>query len=276
MKKEASYIPNKMIVTEAKNLGPKTKGLSLVFADKTLAKEFTFESGQFVLLSLPGYGEGTFAITSAPSELPRIDLAIHSVGNLTQALNRLKKDDFVWLRGPYGQGFSWTKLRDKHLVFVAGGIGLAPLRSLIKTIELDKFPLASLTLFVGAKEPSAVIYKDDLKKLSKNHDVYISVNEADSDWKGYVGNITTLLTKANLYNDGVAILCGPQDMFAAAVKKLTSAGLESKNIYVMLERRLKCGIGKCQHCTCGDKYVCLDGPIFNWLEIEDNFEALTK
>lgn len=274
MKKTTSYIPNKMTVKAIKGLSPETKGLTLEFGDTKIAKTFTFEPGQFVLLSLPGYGEGTFAITSCLNDLPLIDVAVRSVGNLTQAIHRLKAGEEIFMRGPYGNSFPLNMIDGNQVILVAGGIGFAPLRSLARTIESEKYNNGQMQIFIGSRIPDLLLYKEDISNLSKNHEVIISVNEADSHWKGHIGVITDLFEKVPLDKDSVAFLCGPPAMFLPVIKKLTKLGLDKSKIFVMLERRLKCGIGKCQHCTCGDKYVCLDGPTFSWAEIENNWEAL--
>ena len=158
---------------------------------------------------------------------------------------------------------------------VAGGIGLAPLRSFIKTVEEDPKIIGPLKILIGAKTPLDLIYKNDLALWQKFAWVKIAVDKADKDWTGHVGYVTDLLDTINIYNhESYAILCGPPVMFEPTIKKLKKYHLPNENIYLMLERRMKCGIGKCQHCTCGDKYVCTDGPTFSWAEIKDNWETL--
>lgn len=274
MKKEASYIPNKMIIRSIKGLNAETRALTLEFDNKKVAKEFTFEPGQFVLVSLPGYGEIALSITSSKVELPLVEIAVRTTGVVSKAINGIAVGEEIYLRGPYGNSFPFEKIKGKEIILVAGGIGLAPLRSLVKTLIEEKYSSGKLKLFIGAKKPEDFIYKVDLKKWEKDAEVNLAVNTCDADWKGCVGYVTDLMNKIKFDEDSIAILCGPPSMYLPVIEKLTKAGLNEKQIYFMLERRMKCGIGKCQHCTCGDKYVCLDGPTFCWEEIKDNWESL--
>jgi NAD(P)H-flavin reductase len=268
------YLSYQMKVTAIKGLCADTKALRLEFADKKQAKEFNFQPGQFLFLSMPGYGEGIFAFTTASYELPTIEVAVRSVGNLTRAVHRLKVGDVVGIRGPYGKPFPFDKFYGRELLVIAGGIGLAPLRSLIHTIEKEPKNVGELKIFCGAKKPEDFLYKDELAKWKKFAEVNLSVNEADGAWKGMVGLVTDLFDKTEIKKESVAVLCGPPAMFGPVIEKLKKFGVKEENIYAMLERRMKCGIGKCQHCTCGDKYVCIDGPTFCWTEIKKNWEAL--
>lgn len=268
-----NYLPYKMKVVSIKPESMESKSLILEFVDKKEAKEFSFMPGQFIILSLLGYGEGVFAITSSVNNLPNVEILVRSVGNLTQAIHRLKPGDVVGLRGPYGKPFPMEEIKGQEILLFAGGIGLAPLRSLIKTVEDNIYTVGKLKIFVGARSPEYFIYKKELKEWQKFSEVHLSVNTCDANWKGCVGLITDLLKETEIRPNSVAILCGPPAMIVPVVKKLNTLKIKDENIYVMLERRMKCGIGKCQHCTCGEKYVCTDGPTFSWSEIKDNWEA---
>jgi NAD(P)H-flavin reductase len=226
------------------------------------------------MVSVLGLGESVLTITTAKDDLPGIEIAVRSVGNNTQALHRLKVGDPVWIRGPYGNHFDLGKMAGREVIILAGGIGLAPLRSLIRTIERDSKIIGQLKILIGAKTPEDLIFKADLAKWQSFADVYLACDQADIDWKGYIGSVTGLINKVKIDKEAIAVLCGPPVMLEPVTKKLEKSGLKDENIYLMLERRMKCGIGKCQHCTCGEKYVCLDGPTFTWDQIKDNWEAL--
>jgi NAD(P)H-flavin reductase len=271
---KSNYLTTNMIVKEIKGLCADTKGLRLEFEDKNAAKEFSFLPGQFLFLSIPGYGEGIFAFTTSPDELPEIEVAVRSVGNLTKAVHRLKVGDKVGLRGPYGKPFEFEKFYGKEVLIIAGGIGLAPLRSFIHYVRRDPKNVGELKIFAGAKKPEDFLYKNKLKQWEKFAEVNLAVNEADADWKGHIGLVTELFDKTEITKDAMTIMCGPPAMFGPVIKQLKKRGIKDENIYAMLERRMKCGIGKCQHCTCGEKYVCIDGPTFSWDLIKDNWEAL--
>jgi len=270
---ENNTIPFQMKITKTIGLAPMVKSLKLSFSDPKQAKSFSFKPGQFVLLSVLGYGESVLTITSATSDLPQIEVAIRSVGNNTQALHRLKVGQTVFVRGPFGNSFDLSKMAGQEVVVIAGGIGLAPLRSLIKTFEHEPKNVGVLKILVGAKNPEELIFKSDLVNWQKFAKVLLTVDTADKSWSGYRGLVTKLLKEAEVNAKAISVICGPPVMFAPLVKELKSIGLKDENIYLMLERKMKCGIGKCQHCTCGGKYVCLDGPTFSWAEIKDNWEA---
>lgn len=274
MTKEFSYIPYKMKVAEIKGLSKDTKALKLDFVNKQDAKKFSFKPGQFVILSIDGYGEGAFGITNSVNELPTIQVAVRSVGNITKAIHRLKVGEEIGLRGPFGKGFPFEEIAGKEVLVIAGGLGMAPLRSLIHYFGDEEVKTSDLKIFFGAKKSEDLIYKNEFKSWETFSEVSLCVNECDSDWKGHVGFVTDLLSVSKIEKDSVAIICGPPVMFGPVIKKLKATGITEDRVYVLLERRMKCGIGKCQHCTCGNKYVCLDGPIFKFSEIKDNWEAL--
>ncbi len=266
-------IPNEMRVKKINGLSPSTKSLILEFCDKRVGNEFIFEPGQFIMVSNLGFGESVLTITSTKVDLPDLQIAVRSVGNNTQALHRLKVGDSVWIAGPYGNYFDFDKMAGHQVLVLAGGIGLAPLRSFIRTVEQNPKIVGQLKVLVGAKSPIDYIYKADLAKWQKSFDVFLSCDEADGEWTGHIGKVTDLLSKVDIDCDAFSIICGPPVMFEPAIKKLKKIGIKDDRIYLMLERQMQCGKGKCQHCTCGDKYVCLDGPTFTWSEIKNNWEA---
>jgi len=270
-------IENKMYqveVTAILGLNKFTKSLRLRFVDKKEAKDFTFEPGQFVMLGILGYGEAALTITTAPAELPEFEVAARSTGVATQAMHRLKVGDKLYFRGPLGNTILTDKIYGKQVILIAGGLGLAPLRSMIHVLRDDEKLAGSLEIVYGAKSPEDLLYKGELAVWGKFADLQLTVDKADKQWTGHVGRVEKLLTKIQKEKDAVAIICGPPVMYPGIAKILLEAGLDDDNIMFMLERRMKCGIGKCQHCTCGEKYVCIDGPTFTWKELKKNPEAL--
>jgi len=255
-------------------LNKTTKSLRFKFVDSKQGKAFVFTPGQFIMLGVLGYGEAALTITTAPAELPEFEVAVRSTGNATKAMHRLTVGDKAYFRGPFGNSTISNSKYGQDLLLIAGGIGLAPLRSIIHTIRDDKTVVGKLALIYGGKTPEDLIYKAELGAWSKFAEVILTVDKADRDWTGETGRLTDVLNKAKIDKDAVAIICGPPVMYQAVAKILTDKGLADENIEFMLERRMKCGIGKCQHCTCGEKYVCLDGPTFTWKDIKDNWEAM--
>lgn len=270
-------VENSMVAVEVvktSGLNKSTKAIRLQICDKRQAKGFTFTPGQFIMMGVLGYGEAALTITTAPTELPEFEVAVRSTGIATQAMHRLKVGDKLYFRGPLGNSTISRNIYGKELILIAGGIGLAPLRSIIHTIRDDKTIVDRLVLIYGAKTPEDLIYKAELGAWSKFAEVVLTVDKADRDWTGEIGRVVDILKKTNVDKDATALICGPPIMYEAVAKILQNKGLLDENIGFMLERRMKCGIGKCQHCTCGEKYVCQDGPTFTWKEIKDNQEAL--
>lgn len=269
-------IENKMYkaeVIKVSGLNKSTKSIRVRIADKKEAKNFSFEPGQFVIMGVLGYEEAVLSIITVPAELPEFEVAVKSVGTATQALHRLKVGNTVYFRGPMGNNIMPREIVGHQLVLVAGGIGLAPLHSLIHTVRNDRNIVSNLTIICGAKTPEDLLFKNELKSWEKFADVHITVDKADRSWTGGKGRVDEILPKVKIDKDAVAVVCGPQIMYQPIAKILLGKGLTAENIYFMLERRMKCGVGKCQHCTCGGKYVCLDGPTFSWQELSDNWEA---
>lgn len=270
-------IENKMYqvkVVKISGLNRSTKAIRMVLADKKQVKDFTFVPGQFIMLGVLGYGEAALTITTAPSELPEFEVAARSVGVATQSLHRLKVGDTAYFRGPLGNTIIGDDIYGKELILIGGGIGLAPLRSIIQMVRDDKTIVGKLIIIYGAKTPEDLVFKGELTAWKKFADMHVTVDKADRDWNGETGRVADALVKVQMSKDAIAVVCGPEVMYDSVAKILLGKGLSENNIQFMLERRVKCGIGKCQHCTCGEKYVCLDGPTFTWKEIKDNWEAL--
>lgn len=272
---ENSYLPYVMTVEKIRTLAPWVKAFTLSFYDEEVKKKFTFLPGQFVIISVIGYGESVLTLTTAPCQLPLTEVAVRSVGNNTRAMHRLKTGDKVMMRGPYGNFFNVAKMKDREVNIIAGGIGLAPLHSLVKAVEKEPKIVGNLRIFAGAKTAEDLIFKDTLKKGSDFADVFLTIDKNDKDWRGNIGTVTDLVKKTKVSHDSIALVCGPPVMFESVIGELEKQGVTDDNIYLMLERRMKCGIGKCQHCTCGDKYVCKDGPTFAWSEIKNNWEIFS-
>jgi sulfite reductase subunit B len=245
------------------------------------AKKFSYMPGQFVELTIPGVGEAPISITSAPHERGYIDLCVRRVGNVTEALHRMKAGDRVWIRGPYGVGFPFESIKGRDIVYVAGGIGMAPLRSSINYVLKHKSEFGKITVLYGARTPGDLLFKNEFERWAKECTFLVSVDtDKNPDgtpcgWTGNVGVVTTLFDKIPYaIKDAIGMVCGPPVMYKFVIKRFREFGVPDNAIYVSLERHMKCGVGKCQHCQINNKYVCLDGPVFNYAEVKVLPEAI--
>ncbi|GAM07735.1 sulfhydrogenase 1 subunit gamma [Geobacter sp. OR-1] len=253
---------------------PDVRTFRLVFQDEAVRDSFSFRSGQFAEYSAFGYGESTFCIASSPTRKGYIECCFRSVGRVTEALRRLEIGDTLGVRGPYGNSFPIEALYGRNLVFVAGGIALPPLRTLIWNCldQRDKF--GEITIVYGARTEDDLVYKHELKEWQERSDVNL-VKTVDpggnSDtWDGRVGFVPTILEEAAPKSDNcVALVCGPPIMIKFTLPVLEKLGFSDENIITTLENRMKCGLGKCGRCNVGNVYVCKDGPVFTAKQVKE-------
>ena len=240
-------------------------------------EELNHEPGQFVQVALPGIGEAPISISSSPTKRGSFDLVVRNVGKLTQALHKLETSDPVGIRGPFGTGFPVQILEGNDLLFIAGGLGVVPLRSLINYVIDNRRDFGKVTILLGCKTPQDMLFSDEYEHWTKRLDVNFNctVDKADPDWKGNVGLITSLIPGVNLDADRTfAIVCGPPIMYKFVLVELIKKKIPEKQIYVSLERHMKCGLGKCGHCQIEELYCCQDGPVFSYDQIKDKKEAI--
>lgn len=234
--------------------------------------------GQFVEVSVFGIGEAPISISSSPSRSDRtFELCVRNVGDVTGALHRMKAGDQVGIRGPFGRGFPIEKFRGKDVLFAPGGLGLAPLRSLINQVLDERALFDRVIILYGARSPSEMLFKDELAEWDARPDVelMLTVDQGDDTWKGNVGVITTLFKHISINpRNTVGVTCGPPVMYRFVLMEFFGKGISEGNIYLSLERRMKCGIGKCGHCQINNVYACQSGPVFPYSEIKGLEEAL--
>ena len=238
------------------------------FDDEQKAKDFTYRPGQFVMLSVVGTGEAPFSISSTPTRPGIIELCVRRIGHVTDALFRLPPNALVGVRGPYGNGFPIEKLEGNNLLLVAGGLGMAPLRSLLWYALDNRAKFKTITLMYGAKNPDEMLFKYELLNLVDRADVncLLTVDKDESGmWKARIGVVTGLFDDLEIDPAQThAAICGPDVMFRFVVRKLLDRNFSKDRILMSLERNMQCGVGKCGHCMIGYKYTCLDGPIFTY------------
>jgi len=240
--------------------------------------ELGHDPGQFVEVSLPGIGEAPISVSSSPTQKGMFQLVVRKVGNVSSAMHMLKPGDKVGIRGPYGTSFPVEDtMKGKNVLFFCGGIGLVPVRSAINYVLSNRNDYNEVAILFGAKAPADRLFTDEIEEWKVRNDLSFSetVDYADENWKGNVGVITRLIPKLKFNPlDSIAIICGPPVMYKYVILELWWKRMPNENIYVSLERRMKCGVGKCGHCQINGLYACQDGPVFKYTDISEVPEAI--
>ena len=233
--------------------------------------------GQFVEVSLFGVGEAPFSISSSPTQKGVFEMGIRKVGMLTEVMERMKPGEKVGIRGPFGGGVPVEAFKGHDVLIVAGGIGLVPMRSMINYVIDNRKDFGRLVICYGSRTDKELLFTEELKMWQEHADVefHVTVDHGSPDWTGNTGVITTLIPGLDLdLANTRALICGPPIMYRFALMSLQSKGLPEENIYMSLERRMKCGVGKCGHCQINSSYVCQDGPVYHYPVLKDLQEAL--
>lgn len=265
------YLPHLAVIDKTVDETHDTRTFHFNFKDEKLRQEFTFQPGQFCLLSVLGVGEAPFCVSSSPTRRDHLECSIRQVGRLTRALHRLGVGAEIGFRGPYGNCFPLDFLEGKNLVFVGGGIGLAPLRSLIWNVIDDRDRYQKIDIIYGARSPADLCFRYDLEAWDKDKTVNMvtTVDKGDEEWAGRVGLVPVVLEQvAPSAKNSVAIVCGPPIMIRFTFPALEKLGFTPEQMLTTLEKRMKCGIGKCGRCNIGNIYVCRDGPVFSYAQIK--------
>jgi len=269
---ENIYEPKIAILDRVVDEIPEVKTFYWHFENPEDQKAFRkFRPGQFAQISIFGVGEFPASLPPSPTEEETF-FTIRRVGSCTAALHALKPGDRFGVRGPYGNGFPMEEYEGRDLVFVAGGIGLIPLRSCIVYAMAHRERYGRIQIFYGAKTPRELMYLEDLKRWQQAAGIecYLTVDRPDKNWKGHVGVVGSLFKLPDVdvaVKNATAFVCGPPIMFRFVIRDLLAMGYEERHIVSTLERYMKCGVGKCGHCCIGVAYVCLDGPVFTYEQI---------
>jgi NAD(P)H-flavin reductase len=263
------FKPERALITDIEDLAPDHKKFSFVFLNEEVNEKWSHIPGQFVMLTVPKAGEIPISICSSPTRKGTIELTVRKVGRKTEVLHRMKPGDSVAIRGPYGNGFPVEIMEGHNILIIAGGLGIAPLRSLIWYI-LDKRHLyKDVYILYGTRNYESVLYKEELKRLRERNDIkclYILdkfKSEEDKKWTDREGLLTILIPEVALDpQETFVAVCGPPVAYRFIGKELVKNGYPESQVFVSLERKMECGIGKCGHCQIGYKFACVDGPIF--------------
>lgn len=265
------YLPHIAVIEKIIDETPGVMTFHFNFKDEKLREEFTFKPGQFGEYSIFGIGEAPFCISSSPTRRDHLEFAVQRVGKVTNALHRLDVGAEMGFRGPYGNGFPLDSFAGKNLVFVAGGIGLAPLRSLIWNVIDNRNKYEKIDIVYGARSPADLCFKYDLDAWGNDSSINMvtTVDKGDESWTEREGFVPQVLEQAApSARNAVAIVCGPPIMIRFTFPVLEKLGFTPEQMFTTLEKRMKCGIGKCGRCNIGNLYVCRDGPVFSYAQIK--------
>ncbi len=248
------------------------KTFMLKFQNNTVQNSFSYLPGQCVMVSLLGKGECFFAISSSPTKKGIVEISVMKLGKVTSALHDCEPGDTLGIRGPYGNHFDVEGWKGKNMVFIGGGIGQAPLRSLISYVVDNRKDYGKLDVIYGARTSKDLSYRQEFAALEKRGDVdvHLSIDVKEDGWTKYVGFVpNNVLEVKPTPENTVAVTCGPPVMIEFVVQNLTKLGFSDDKIFTTLEMRMKCGIGKCGRCNIGNLYVCKNGPVFSYEQLKE-------
>jgi len=264
------YVPFSVKLIDKKRETYNTHTLTFKAPDNS----FTFIPGQFNMVFIPGIGEAPISLSGSPQKNHEIVHTVRNVGAVTLKMVQASVGDELGLRGPFGQGWPVEAVKQKDLILITGGIGLAPLRPLIYQLLENRNDYNKITLLYGARTPRDLLFQSELKEWLARFDVQveISVDRDEADWKGHVGVITRFIAGSDFDpNNCASMVCGPEVMIRYSIRELVSLGVKDSNIYVSMERNMKCGVGHCGHCQYGGVFVCKDGPVFAYDSVKNLF-----
>lgn len=266
------YLPDMATIVEVIQETHNIKTFRVVINNEERMKAFTFMPGQVGQLSVFGAGESTFVINSSPTRKDYLQFSVMRVGEVTTRLHQLQPGDQIGVRAPLGNSFPVEDLKGKNIVFVGGGIGMAPLRTLFTYMLDNRKDYKDITLLYGARSPADLTYKAELPDWTGRKDVntVLTIDNPSDGWEHKVGLIPNVLLEINPSpKNTVAITCGPPIMIKFTLQALKKLGFEDENILTTLEKRMKCGVGICGRCNIGTKYVCMDGPVFTYAQLKE-------
>ncbi len=268
------YMRDEVAIVDIQSETYNTKTYTLRYIDKKLQKNFSFKPGQFILLSILGVGEAAFSLSSNPLNTKTFSTTIRKVGSFTTILDKLKPGDSLWLGGPFGTGWPMKVMKGKEILIVTGGLGILPIWPAVEVIETNKSEYGNLEILYGARSPVDCLFMDKYRHLTqiKGTCVAFTVDKVPKgmDWEYNVGLVTTLFNQMETKpKNAIVLICGPEIMMHFVIQDLLKRNFTPDQIYVSLERRMRCGFGQCGHCQIGPKFVCKDGPVFRYSEIKN-------
>jgi sulfhydrogenase subunit gamma (sulfur reductase) len=266
------FTPDQARIVRTYHLTDDVKFFQVRFLDMEKALSFKYKPGQFAMISILGVGEAPFCLSSTPSRPGLLEFCIRKAGTVTNALFRLQENSQIGLRGPYGNGFPVEEMRGRDILIVQGGMGVAPLRSVLLYCLDNRDRFGRVAVLYGSKKPADMIFQDEYFALKSRNDLecYLTVDGDDTGkWKENIGVVTKLCPRLQKVDpdNTYALVCGPPVMYKFVIRELIKLNIPKDQILMTLERRMKCGVGKCGHCAIDYIYTCLDGPVFTYWDV---------
>ena len=259
------YLPQLARIAHIKDETGGERAIKTFRVEPVDGKFFDHECGQCAMLSIFGRGESMISIASSPLIKEYKQFSIMRVGRVSSTFHELEVGDVIGIRGAYGNSFPLDDWRGKNLVFVGGGVGLAPIWPLITTAVAQRNDFKKITVFYGARSSRDIMYRNELEKLRDSVDVQLSIDKPEEGWDGYTGFVpAAVLDKSPKPDNAIAITCGPPIMIKYVIENLNKLGFKDEQIYTTIENKMKCGLGKCGRCNVGKDYVCTKGPVYSW------------
>jgi NAD(P)H-flavin reductase len=268
------YKPELAKIVDIVQETPDIKTFKIKFKDDNVRNKFSFRAGQFAEYSVFGDGECTFCIASSPTRQEYLECSFKIAGKVTNALKKLNIGDTIGLRGPYGNYFPLEEMKGKNVLFIAGGIGLAPVRCIIWNVLDLRDQFKDITIIYGARTVSDLVYKPELEEWKSmsgiNTLLTVDPGGENGSWNGEIGFVPAIVEKTTPKSENtIAIICGPPVMIKYTFPVMLKLGFREENIITTLENRMKCGLGKCGRCNIGSIYVCKDGPVFTYKQLKE-------
>ena len=267
------YLPQPATITNRKILNETELYVHL---ELDSGKELGHEAGQFVEVSVAGIGEAPISISSSPTQ-KGFEMVIRNAGSVTNAIHNLQPGDKLGIRGPFGSGYPVEEMMGKNLIFICGGIGLVPQRSFINFVLDNRSEFGNMDILLGTKSYQERFFQEEIAQWSQRNDTYVleTLDREHESWEGNVGVVTTIMPQfENNFSSSTVFVCGPPIMYKFVLMALFEFQVSKNNIFLNLERRMKCGVGKCGHCQMNDQYVCQTGPVYRFSELANVPEAI--